>query len=102
MIKITPAAGEQMQKSFASADENTILRIAVRQKENGEFHYLMGLDDTKADDMRFISQEIKIAVSNEQIDLLDNMEIDFVEISTGKFEFIFKNPNDPKYKQPTE
>jgi len=102
MIKITPAAAEQMKKSFASADENTVLRIAVRQKENGDFHYLMGLDEPKPGDTRYLSQEIQIAVADDQNDLLDNMEIDFVEISQGKLQFIFKNPNDPKFKQPAE
>ena len=91
MIKITSAAAQQMLKSFESADDNTILRIAVRQKENGEFHYLMGLDEAKPEDTQFISQDVKIAIAEEQGDLVHNMEIDYVEMAEGQFEFIFKN-----------
>ncbi len=102
MIQISKAAAQQMLKSFPEDDNETILRIAVQQKPDGGFHYIMGLDAPKPDDTRFISNEIKIAVSPDHAPLLDKMEIDYVEINPGEYNFIFKNPNDPQYKQPTE
>lgn len=101
MITITPAAAQQILKSFPD-DQNTVLRIAVKQKPNGDFHYIMGLDEAKPEDTRFLSNEVKIAVSPDHVPLMDKMEIDYVELKPGSFNFIFKNPNDPKYKKPQE
>jgi iron-sulfur cluster assembly protein len=98
MIKVTPDAAKQILKSFEN-DEKSILRVAVQQKPDGDFHYIMGLDEAKAGDTRFISNEIKIAVADEHVALLDKMEIDYVEINPDEYNFIFKNPNDPKFKQ---
>ncbi|MFK5893755.1 MAG: iron-sulfur cluster biosynthesis family protein [Pseudomonadota bacterium] len=107
MINITPAAAEQILKSFQNnnsspANNSSVLRIAVQQKPDGGFHYIMGLDEAKKSDSRFISNKVQIAVAEEHIALMDKMEIDFVEINPDEFNFIFKNPNDPKYQQPTK
>ena len=58
MIKITPAAAEQMQKSFTSVDDNTVLRIAVRQKENGEFQLTNVLESLKEQGAKFIPGQV--------------------------------------------
>ena len=115
MITITAAAAEQILKSFQNTDsqnmgsqnkgsstseDTSVLRIAVQEKPDGGFHYIMGLDEAKNTDNRFVSNEVKIAVSTEHLLLVDKMEIDYVEINPGEFNFIFKNPNDPKYQPP--
>ena len=97
MINITSEAATQILKSFT--DDSSILRVAVQQKPDGDFHYIMGLDEPKGDDTRFISNKVKIAVSPDHIALLDKMEIDYVEINPDEFNFIFKNPNDPKFQK---
>lgn len=100
MIIITPVAAEQILKSFKN-ESNSVLRIAVQEKPNGDFHYIMGMDEPKNTDTRFVSNDVKIAVAEEHSALLDKMEIDYVETNPDEFNFIFKNPNDPKYQQPT-
>ncbi|MFK5985100.1 MAG: iron-sulfur cluster biosynthesis family protein [Pseudomonadota bacterium] len=102
MITITPTAAKQILLSFKSlpADDKSVLRIAVQQKPDGDFHYIMGLDEPKNSDTRFVSNEVNIALAEEQSTLMDKMEIDYVEVNPGEFNFIFKNPNDPKYKKP--
>jgi len=107
MIHITPAAAEQILKSFennnsSSVEDSTVLRVAVQEKPDGGFHYIMGLDEPKNTDTRFVSNEVKIAISAEHSTLMDKMEIDYVEIKPDEYNFIFKNPNDPKYQKPTE
>jgi iron-sulfur cluster assembly protein len=107
MINITPAAAEQILKSFennnsSSVEVSTVLRIAVQEKPDGGFHYIMGLDEAKNTDTQFISNDVKIAVTPEHLALMDKMEIDYIEIKPTEFNFIFKNPNDPNYKQPNE
>ncbi len=103
MITLTQSAATQILKSFEPLpkDDKSILRIAVQEKPNGDFHYIMGLDDPKDGDTRFISNNVNIAVSEEQNALMDKMEIDYIEISPNEFNFIFQNPNDPKYQKPT-
>ena len=91
MIHISKTAAEQMLKSLK--DDTMVLRIAVQQKPDGEFHYIMGVDEPKSDDTRYISNDVKIVVSSEHTALLDNMEIDYVEISPNEYHFIFKNPS---------
>ncbi len=38
----------------------------------------------------------------EQVPLLDQATMDYVEIEPGQFHFIFLNPKDPSYQAPTE
>jgi len=103
MITLTKTAAEQILKSFEplTDDDKSVLRIAVEQKPNGDFHYIMGLDDPKPDDIRFISNDVNVAISDTHNALTDKLEVDYIEIKPDEFNFIFKNPNDPKYKKPT-
>ena len=98
MIKITPDAAKQILKSFEN-DTDSILRVAVQQKPDGDFHYIMGLDEQKPGDTRYISNEVKMAVAEEYVALVDKMEIDYVEVNPDEYNFIFKNPNDPKFQK---
>jgi len=98
MITITPDAAQQILKSFPEDNQECVLRIAVQQKPEGGFHYLMGLDDPKPEDARAISNDVKMVISSEHIPLIQGMEIDYVELNPGEFNFIFKNPNDPNHK----
>jgi len=98
MITITPDAAKQILKSFPEGDDKSVLRIAVKEKPDGGFHYLMGLDDAKSEDAQAVSNDVRIAFASEHIPLLQGMEVDYVELNPGEFNFIFKNPNDPTHK----
>ena len=101
MITVTPAAAEQIKLSAKQSNaEGLPLRLAVNKNPDGSLHYGMGFADLDTeDDLRFKSNDITVVVSPSYIELLNNTEIDFVELENGEKNFIFKNPNDPNFKQ---
>lgn len=104
MIKLTEDAAkqilEQIKASGAAAEP---LRIAVTQHSKTKgFQYLMGFDTQKENDSLYEVRGVKILVNNDILDVVNDMEIDYVEIEGEDKQFIFKNPNDPNYKSPTE
>lgn len=104
MIKLTEDAATQINTQIkASGNETEPLRIAVTQhtKHKG-FQYLMGFDKKSDNDSLYDIRGIKIIVHNDMLDIVNGMEVDFVEIEGEDKQFIFKNPNDPTYTAPTE
>ena len=103
MIKVTPAAAAQIKLSAEQGKTGGMsLRIAATRNDDESIHYGMGFDDSKEDDVTVTAEDIEIIVSAASAELLKNTTIDFVELEPDKFQFIFMNPNDPAYKQPTE
>lgn len=103
MIKISPAAAEQVKLSAQQGKvEGMALRIAATKNSDGSLHYAMGFDETKEDDNRFTSEEVELVVAPDSMDLLNGTTLDYVELDGGNMEFIFLNPNDPDYVAPTE
>ena len=104
MIKLTEDAARQISAQIkASGSEADPLRIAVTQHANHKgFQYLMGFDKQNDNDSLYDVRGIKIIVNNDLLDIINGMEVDFVEIEGEDNQFIFKNPNDPTYKAPTE
>jgi len=100
MIKLTEDAAKQI---IASNTDGDPLRIAVTKhgKTNG-FQYLMGFDKQKEGDSLYEVRDVKLIVNNDLLDVVNGMEIDFIEVEGEDNQFIFKNPNDPNYKPPTE
>ena len=104
MITVSKAAAEQIKESAKQSDANTMaLRIAAQQKEDGSIEYAMGFADRDMDDDIFFDSEgVKIIVSAGCYELLKNTELDFVKLDDSEEkQFIFKNPNDPNYKDST-
>lgn len=104
MIKLTEDAANQINAQIkASGDEAEPLRVAVTQHSSTKgFQYLMGFDTQNDNDSLYEVRGIKIIINNDLVDIVNGMEIDFVEIEGEDNQFIFKNPNDPNYKAPTE
>ena len=104
MIKLTEDAANQISTQIKDGGgEADPLRIAVTQHTNHKgFQYLMGFDKKTDNDSVYDVRGIKLIVHNDLLDLVNGMEIDFVEIDGEDNQFIFKNPNDPTYKEPTE
>jgi len=101
MIKVTPAASEQIIESRKQSDaEGLALRVAVQLKQDGSLHYDMGFDDNEKPGDTVIDKEAaNVVIDDASEPLAKGMTIDFVELE-GKMEFIFINPNDPKQKAP--
>ena len=102
MIKITPTAAKQIKLSAQQGkSEGVPLRIAVTKNEDGSFHYGMGFDDAKEDDISVSSENIEVIVASASAELLKDTVLDFVELEPGKYQFIFLNPGDPEYVPPS-
>ena len=104
MIKLTQAAASQIKQSAKdSGTEGLPLRISVKLNSDNSFHYAMGFDEkTWEGDLMVRVQDIDIVISNGSRDLARDMEIDYVELEKGQFNFIFLNPNDPTYVSPKD
>ena len=99
MISLSTSALEQIRESADAGDAQSLpLRVAVKQLEDGSFHYAMGFDDQRLPGDTFFNFDgVDLVVATASKDLADGMTIDFVELTAGKPEFIFLNPNDSAY-----
>ena len=99
MIKVTPDAAEQIQFSAKqSGIVDAILRIAIKQIEDGSLHYAMGFDDAISHtDLRFEEAGIQLDIAEASQVYAKDMTIDYVELDNGEKNFIFVNPNDKNF-----
>ncbi len=103
MIKLTEDAANQITAQIKTGGETDPLRIAVtKHAKTDGFQYLMGFDKQSENDSIYEIRGINIIIHNDLLDVVNGMEVDFVEIEGEDSQFIFKNPNDPNYKAPTE
>jgi iron-sulfur cluster assembly accessory protein len=102
MIKLTDAALKQILLSAEQGEmQATPLRIAIKEQDDGSFHYAMGFDEQRLPGDIFVNiEDVSLVVSETSKDLAEGMTIDYVELEAGKQEFIFLNPNDPTYRPP--
>jgi len=104
LIAITPAAADQIRQSARQGKmEGLAMRIACLKKDDGSLQYAMGFDDRGRDeDVEIKVAGIQVVMGADTVPLVKGMEIDYVDLGQGEFNFIFKNPNDPNYSPPTE
>ena len=102
MIKLTEQAAKQIIDSAEQGKMQGIpLRLAIKEQDDGSFHYAMGFDEQRLPGDIFVNiEEISMVVSAISKNLAEGMTIDYVELEPGKSEFIFLNPNDPTYVPP--
>lgn len=103
MITVSADAAAQIKLSAEQGKaEGLALRLAIHQKEDKSFHYVMGFDDKSMDgDKEIESEGVKLVIDNESQKLAAGLMLDFVELE-GSMQFVFMNPNDPAYRAPTE
>lgn len=95
MIKLTSLAARQVaQAAQQGGMENMALRIAVRREANGSLQYGMGFDTERDNDLQVLSEGVTLLVSPHSQELLNGTVLDYVELASGDFRFIFINPND--------
>ncbi len=104
MISVTTSALEQIKLSASEGEIGILpLRVAIKEQDDGSFHYAMGFDEQRLPGDSFLNFDgLDLVVSEISKDLADGMTIDFVELEAGKSEFIFLNPNDPTYVPPPQ
>jgi len=104
MFKVTPAAAAQVRESAKQGGTgNMALRIAAHRAGDGSIQYGMGFaDETNKSDQSFNSEGVSIVIALSSIGLLSGATLDYVELASGEFNFIFLNPNDPGYVPPED
>ena len=90
MFRLTPQAVTQIRNaSLASDAAEMALRVAAKRNTDGEVEYAMGFDDGNENDTAFSVDGVRILISNHSAALLDDIELDYVELTPGVFNFIF-------------
>ncbi len=103
MFTLTEAAQKQVMVSAELGEAvGDPLRLAAKRKEDGSIDYLMGFDQAQDSDIRIESGEVVIVFAPEYRSLLDGATMDYVEMESGEYRFIFLNPNDETYIPPSE
>lgn len=104
LLQVSSRAAQQIRfQAKQNRMEGMPLRIAAKHNSDGSIHYGMGFDDTgRDDDTSYQSEGIDLVVSPMSIDLLNDATLDYVQLDDGNFEFIFINPNEPDFVQPSE
>ncbi|AUB83440.1 iron-sulfur cluster biosynthesis family protein [Candidatus Thiodictyon syntrophicum] len=103
MFTLTKAAAAQVQAAAQQGEaEGLALRLAAQRQPDGAFDYRIGFDEATEDDIRIKCGAIEVVMTPEQVPLLNQATMDYVELAPGQFHFIFLNPQDPSYQPPTE
>ncbi len=99
MITVTTSAATQIQLSAKeSGIKDAILRIAIKQIEDGSLHYAMGFDDAISEtDLRFENAGIQLVIAEVSQVYAKDMTLDYVKLDNGELNFVFINPNDKNY-----
>ena len=103
MFKVTPRAAEQV---IAAAEQGgttgMALRLAAQQRPDGSIDYRMGFDEGTEDDSSFRCEGVQVVMAPAYDPLLDAATLDFVELDAGEPQFIFLNPKDATYVEPSD
>lgn len=103
MIKITPLAAEHIRNAAAqSGVTDVVLRVAAKVAPDGKYEYGIGFDERADNDLYLVCEGIAIVMSAQTGEMIEDAIIDYVEIESGVFDFIFYNPNDPDHKAPKD
>lgn len=103
MFKLTTAAAAQvLVAAKQGGTEGLSLRLAAQRRPDGAIDYRMGFDEATEDDIRMSCEGIDVVMTPEQVPLLDQATMDYVELEPGQFHFIFLNPKDPNYQPPSD
>lgn len=90
MISLTKAAAEQIRTAAQQADAHNLgLRIAAKVNDAGMLEFGMGFDEERDKDAIQDSWGITLLVSPHSAPLLDDVTIDFTEVSPGEPRFVF-------------
>jgi len=90
MISLTKEAAAQVRASAQeSGADNLALRIAARVNQAGMLEFGMGFDDERSNDTIVESWGVTLLVNAESAAMLDDVTVDFSEVSPGEHRFVF-------------
>lgn len=92
MFTLTSAAAQQIQKAaLDSGAQEMALRVAARQESDGSIGYGMGFDDAADNDAQLLIEGVTVVIAEHHQPLLEETLLDFVELESGEFNFVFIN-----------
>ena len=90
MISLTKSAADQIRVAQQDAGaENMALRIAARVNDAGMLEFGMGFDDERDNDAAVDSFGVTLLINAQSAPMLDDVTIDFAEVSPGESRFVF-------------
>lgn len=90
MISLTKEAADQVRSAAEEAGAgNMALRIAARYNDAGMLEFGMGFDDERSNDQAIDSWGVTLLVNAQSAAMLDDVTIDFSEVSPGESRFVF-------------
>lgn len=96
MFTMTPAAAREVLAAARRSDALGVpLRVAARAQDDGSLEFGMGFDDERAEDRSVEVEGLRVLVGASSARWLDGIELDFVEIEPGRFDFVFAPQSAP-------
>jgi iron-sulfur cluster assembly protein len=90
MISLTKEAANQIREAQMNAGaEKMALRIAARVNDAGMLEFGMGFDDERSNDAAVDSWGVTLLINAQSAPMLDDVTIDFSEVSPGESRFVF-------------
>jgi len=90
MFRLTAQAATQIRNAALASDSAAMaLRVAAKPGVDGEIEYAMGFDDEHENDTALSVEGVRVVISKHSAALLANIELDYVELTPGEFNFIF-------------
>lgn len=94
MIKITDAAAMQIRIAAALPDvAGMVLRVAAKRLNDDSIHYGMGFDQEREADEQVVINGVELLIAKTSLPFIQGVTLDYVEMETGDFRFIFIPPN---------
>lgn len=94
MFSLTNSAAKQIQEAAnASQSQHLALRVAAKLDPDGEVQFGLGFDEPQEEDIKLELEGVNVVIRDEHQLLLETIELDFVEMESGEFNFIFIDTN---------
>ena len=93
MITLTDTAADRVRTFLASRGAGIGLRLGIKKTGCSGFAYVVNYaDEVSEDDIVFDSDDVKVIVDRQSLELIDGTEVDYVREGLNEA-FRFRNPN---------
>jgi len=93
MITLTDRAADRVRNYLAQRGAGIGLRLGIKKTGCSGFAYVVNYaDEVGDDDVVFESDDVKVVVDRQSLDVIDGTEVDYVREGLNEA-FRFRNPN---------
>ena len=93
MITLTDNAADRVRSYLAKRGTGIGLRLGIKKTGCSGFAYVVGYaDEVGAEDIVFDTDDVKVVVDQQSLELIDGTEVDYVREGLNEA-FRFRNPN---------